>query len=437
MLSNYAKKIYLKKDLYAIFNSLIMEPLFVTFDEADRIFKNKLDEFTEVEVKQLYEKCILVDSVKQDKMAVKVIKDAIEDNTLNKVTMMYIIPNNNCNLECKYCFIGKLNNDPVYMKEETAYNAITKFVSHLKSINAKKGAIIFYGGEPLINFEIIKYSVKIIKQQNFPIDISIVTNATLLNESKAEFIKENNIALGVSIDGPKKMTDEKRVYKGNNDSVYDNVIKKLDMLKKCDVQFGLSITVSEEALKDKAKLIKWIKDNHFTDINYNPLHYSNVNENWKDYYNSIGNFIFNSNNMLFPLGISEDRVARKLRSFYERDFKYSDCGANGGNQITIRPDGDITICHGYWNISKNEIGNINDINFCDIFSSDLYKKWHKNLTVNKSECLKCPAIFICGGGCGMQSENLFGEVEKLDKPFCKYSKTMLKKILLDLYETNK
>ena len=37
----------------------------------------------------------------------------------------------------------------------------------------------------------------------------------------------------------------------------------------------------------------------------------------------------------------------------------------------------------------------------------------------------------------MQSENLFGEVEKLDKPFCKYSKTMLKKILLDLYETNK
>ena len=129
MLSNYAKKIYLKKDLYAIFNSLIMEPLFVTFDEADRIFKNKLDEFTEVEVKQLYEKCILVDSVKQDKMAVKVIKDAIEDNTLNKVTMMYIIPNNNCNLECKYCFIGKLNNDPVYMKEETAYNAITKFPS--------------------------------------------------------------------------------------------------------------------------------------------------------------------------------------------------------------------------------------------------------------------------------------------------------------------
>lgn len=49
---------------------------------------------------------------------------------------MYIIPNNNCNLMCKYCFIGKLNNQhPIKMRTETLYNAIDKFYNHLKDIN--------------------------------------------------------------------------------------------------------------------------------------------------------------------------------------------------------------------------------------------------------------------------------------------------------------
>lgn len=437
MISKYANKIYLKKDLYAIYNNLIMDPIFTTEKEMKSIFNNDLKDFNEKQINKLYDKCILVDNKLQDQKALNVVKNIIENNTFEKITMMYIIPNNNCNLKCKYCFIGQLKDDPIYMSEKTAYNAISKFVSHLKKIHAKKGSIIFYGGEPLINFDIIKYSTNLIKSLNFPIDISIVSNSILLDKEKALFIKENNIALGISIDGPKSINDENRIFKFSNDSVYDNVIQKLRMLKENDVKFGLSITLSENSINNKTMFINWIKNNDFKDINYNPLHFSNANDNWKEYYKKVGNFIFDCNTALYPLGVREDRIARKYKSFYEKDFKYSDCGAKGGNQITIRPNGDVTICHGYWNIKNNEIGNINEIEFYDIFQSNFYKEWHKNLTINNIKCLNCNALFVCGGGCSMQSEDLFGTINEIDKPFCKYTKSILKSILLDLYENTK
>lgn len=434
MLSKYAHKMYLKKDLYAVFNNLLLEPLFVNTEEMKKIFSNNIDSFSETEKKQLYDKCIYIHNKEQDKVALKTIRNMIESHTRNKITMMYIIPNNNCNLKCKYCFLGQLNEQPKYMSEETAYNAIIKFVEHLKKINADKGQIIFYGAEPLINFDIIKYITLLVEKLKFPIDVIMVSNATLLDEEKMNFIKEHNVSLGISIDGTKEINDENRIFKGDNSSVYDIVMKKLKELDDKGIPYGLSITISEETLDNLKVFKKWLKDNNFKDINYNPLQYSNKNSNWKKYYNRIGKEIFNLNQELFPLGVNEDRISRKYKSFYNRDFKYSDCGAVGANQICISPNGDINICHGYWNKQEQVLGNINNMSFNEIFKTDMYNLWHNNLTINKKKCINCPAIFTCGGGCGMEAQDLFGKVTDIDLPFCKYTKDVQRRMLLDLYE---
>ena len=115
MLSKYAHKMCLKKDLYAVFNNLLLEPLFVNTEEMKKIFSNDIDSFSEEEKKQLYDKCIYIHNKEQDKVALETIRNMIESHTRNKITMMYIIPNNNCNLKCKYCFLGQLNEQPKYM----------------------------------------------------------------------------------------------------------------------------------------------------------------------------------------------------------------------------------------------------------------------------------------------------------------------------------
>lgn len=82
---------------------------------------------------------------------------------------------------CKYCFIGKLNTKTMKMKKETLLNAIVLFNLHLESINEGE-TIFFYGAEPLLNFELIKFGVNYIKKKNYNIKFSMVSNGILLNE---------------------------------------------------------------------------------------------------------------------------------------------------------------------------------------------------------------------------------------------------------------
>ena len=68
-----------------------------------------------------------------------------------------------------------------------------------------------------------------------------------------------------------------------------------------------------------------------------------------------------------------------------------------------------------------------------MFKKDNYKKWYINTPINNDICQKCDALFLCGGGCAMQSKALFGDEMKIDKAFCIHSKIVLKFLLTELY----
>lgn len=433
MISKYASKVKIKNDVYAIFNSIVMLPIFVTKEQCDNIFSEKLSAINNEEKTELIKAGILVDDESVDEKMFSILKKAQTNMAKNKVTIMYIIPTNICNLKCKYCFIGKLNDKQVKMNKKIAISAIDKFNSHLESIN-ETGTVFFYGAEPLLNFDLIKYIVKYTKEKKYKINYAMVSNGILLTEQIADFIKENNISLGISIDGPKEITDSNRVFKGSDSSVYDSVLSKIQMLKRKKVNFGLSITVAPVFLEREEEFLEWLLALDVHNISYNLLHFTYKTDEWREYYKKATKFIYKSNCLLFDKGFNEDRVNRKYESFYNRVFKFSDCGAVGGNQITVCPTGDIEICHGYWNRKDKKLPNIMSINSLnDLFKEQEYKKWSENVTVNKKKCLSCPAIYICGGGCSMQANDLFGSEEHIDKAFCIHTKQMLKYLLTEVY----
>ena len=146
---------------------------------------------------------------------------------------MYIIPVSGCNLGCKYCFIGKINNHTmICMSEQTLLNALQKFSTYLQEHKMRDGTVLFYGGEPTLKFDLVKKAVLFGKTQPVKMKFSIITNGTLLTEEYMKFIKENNIQLSISLDGPKELTDHSRIFKEYNNSVYDNVVQKIQKLKK-------------------------------------------------------------------------------------------------------------------------------------------------------------------------------------------------------------
>lgn len=130
----------------------------------------------------------------------------------------------NCNLNCAYCYqtIREKNN----MTEETA----DKIISSIDSAKEETNNILFFGGEPMLNFNIIKYISGEIKKRNINARYAWTSNLVLLTDEMIDFITDKGVAVSVSIDG-KEETYNRNRFSGNNKKVFDTVINNLNRLK--------------------------------------------------------------------------------------------------------------------------------------------------------------------------------------------------------------
>ena len=434
ILSKFFHSMQIENNLYAIYNSLVMDVIYLNKKQLNNVKKynvNKEDMII------LQNAGIYVDDPNKDNEALNIVKKRY-DKVCGKVNIMYLIMSTSCNLGCKYCFIENCqfnNKKETNMSEETAIQALRKYDSYLKR-NKIRGSIIFYGGEPLVNWNVIKKILIKAKAMKSPIDFSMVTNATLLDEEKIKFLASNNVEIGISIDGPKILNDKNRIYRNSEKSVYDEVIKKFPMLKAHKTKFGLSITVSNDFLDNQGEVLDWLLKLNIKSVFYNLYHYTSYDDNWEDYYKRACKFLIKSYERLSKNNIYDGRLIRKVESFYDNEFKFSDCGAIGANQLAIKPNGDVCICHGYLKTDKYVIGNINEISIETIMRSDEIEFWKHRNTLNNKECLKCEALYVCGGGCAIQAEALFGSRSEIDKPFCIHSKSALNWLLKESYRIN-
>lgn len=432
-LSKYFKFVKLDNNIIAIFNTLLMEVIYVTEDEYEKIINFQVNEEDRV---ILQNAGIYVNTYTTDLRALQKIKDRY-NNVCGNISIMYLILSSACNLACKYCFIEncRSNNKKEFnMSIETITSAITKYANYLNESNLEEGTIIFYGGEPLVNWEGLVYAIKLANKLSSKIKFTMVTNATLLDEKKIEFLSKNNVEIGISIDGPKQLNDKNRIYRAKEDSVYDEIMKKIPLLKAKQVKFGLSITVTKDFLNIQDDVLKWLKDLNVNSVFYNLYHFSNYSNEWENYYKEASEFLLKSFDVLSKQNIYDGRLNRKLDSIVSNQFKFADCAAIGGNQLTIKPNGDVCVCHAYFKTDKYIIGNINKDNIIDMISSTEFNFWKKRNTLNNRKCLNCEALFCCGGGCALQAESLFDDRNKIDKPFCIHTKTSLKWVLQKCYD---
>ena len=431
MLSKFVYYSKIDNNYYAIYNSLIMDVLYVSEMELNHILNNKVKEYDLIQI--LFKSGIYINSSNKDFDALNLLKNFNEEKK-GVIDIMYLILTNNCNLKCKYCFLENNPNNSHHCERmvfSTAKNAIDKFFEYLQNTNQNKASIIFYGGEPLLEKELFKNSI--LYCLNLPIDwnLSIITNGTLLDKDTIEFCKKNNITIGLSIDGPQNIHDKNRLFKTSNLPTYDLCLKSKKMLDEKNINYGLSMVVSEDFLSEKESVLKWIFNNHKGDIFYNLLHYSDIDTFNNDYAYKAVQYLIDSfersekNNFQ----IKEGRIQRQIDSISKQKFVFSDCGAVGCHQFTVLPSGMVTICHGDSVNKKHWIKSIQEIDLLNLSNTDEGNFWSNISTLEDDECLACPAIFICGGGCPHQSENVNNLRGKKEGNYCIYVKEVLKWLL--------
>ncbi|MEA1936639.1 MAG: SPASM domain-containing protein [Patescibacteria group bacterium] len=353
--------------------------------------------------------------------------------------LAYFILTERCNFRCNYCFVK--NNNPLgNMTKEVALKGLDFFCRLIakdpEQFDLEK-TIVFYGGEPLLNwsvFETLLSKIKdYIKSGKLPQEttLNLVTNGSLLNRKIARILRDHNVQISISIDGDDSATNSSRIY-ANGESVYQDIKRGFQICKEAGMDIGASCTLSEASIHNFDTTLRVLLDEcEVTNLGLN-LMISGEEKMNNGYNERAAKFILDAFQVFRKRGVYEDRIMRKANAFIERTVWPFDCGATGGNQIVIAPDGDVGVCHGFVGKKKYFPTSVYDNDF-DISKDKDFKEWSMRSPLNMPECQDCFALGICGGGCPYQSELETGSIWELDKRFCVHAKMTLEWLIWDLF----
>lgn len=223
------------------------------------------------EIDNLYELGFLnPNGIQQIKCCIGNYEEAIQSG----ISVMVFQVTQMCNLKCSYCPHAQENNNwmrkhaSVKMSKEMAFKGIDFLTDH--SYDKENIDISFFGGEPLIEFSLIKeivlYAEK--KLHNKHIIFNISTNALLLSEEKIDFFAKHRFCISISIDGPRDIHDRNRKDwngKGSFFRVYNNFLKLEKAIKNTESKIIISAVLDKQCnLDDAERFFRQIESDKIT-----------------------------------------------------------------------------------------------------------------------------------------------------------------------------
>ena len=336
-----------------------------------------------------------------------------------------------CNLRCKYCFAstGDFGKGRKLMTFETGKKAIDFMLE--KSLDRKNLELDFFGGEPLMNFDVVKQIVEYARSKEAEYDkkfrFTITTNGLLLDDDKMEFINKEMSNVVLSIDGRKSVNDYMRI-RVDGSGCYDKIMpafKKLVSLRG-DKEYYVRGTFTKHNL-DFADDVFDLYNNGFDQISVEPV----VCEATEDYAITEKELpaIFKEYENLAERILENERKGGKFNFFhFMLDLDQGPCAIKrlrgcgcGNDYVAVTPDGDIYPCHQFVGIEEFKMGNIDE----GTFNTEIKSYFSKTHVYTKPECKKCWAKFYCSGGCNANNFQYAGDVHNVHKLSCQLMKKRL------------
>lgn len=333
-----------------------------------------------------------------------------------------------CNMACKYCFASKgdFGCGRELMPLETAKKAVDFVIKN--SGNIKNLEMDFFGGEPLLNWnvvvETVKYARKLEKIHNKRFRFTITTNGLLLDDEKIKFINEEMYDVVLSLDGRKIINDKFRVTRGGM-GTYDSVLPKFKKL--VDSRSGKSYYVRGTYTKENLNFtddVMHIYNLGFNEISMEPVMCDSKFEatlTEKDL-----DLILKEYEKLCKKLIEMKKGGSKINFFnFNVDIEKGPCvikrlkGCGCGNDyVAVVPNGDIYSCHQLVGEENFKMGNINK----DTFNENVKNKFLKTTIYHKEKCKNCWAKFYCSGGCAAKNYAHGGDIMKPFDIACRMQK---------------
>lgn len=320
-----------------------------------------------------------------------------------------------CNLNCKYCYMNNLNTK---MSIDTFIKFIDNIDVLLNLYNQKEYSIDYFGGEPLLNWDLIEKSFFILKNDKKCKRIGIISNLLELDSYKVKFIQSNNINISFSFDG--LWNEFNRPLKDGSSSLkkYEN---KKDLIKQIS-PFYCKTMVSPSSLGTLVKNAKYLVE----DWEFKYPDFSLVRDNiWSDediihFKNEIRelselqiNYINSGKQILFGF-----YRLYLLDMFYGKKYGKRNFGCFSGNSgIGLMPDGIVYPCARFGSSKLYPIYDFNSMKFFEKNFNIFINEKNKNPKFY-AKCEKCYLYNYCNAGCTfsqMKDENTFVPLDSICK----------------------
>ncbi len=342
------------------------------------------------------------------------ITDFKKRETVVKALCLHIA--HDCNLACKYCFAeeGEYHGRRALMSFEVGKKALDFLVKN--SGNRVNLEVDFFGGEPLMNWQVVKdlvnYGRSLEKQNNKKFRFTLTTNGILLNDEIMEFLNREMSNVVLSIDGRKEINDLMRPYRGGQGS-YDTIVPKFKKVAESRNQTNYYVrgTFTRNNL-DFAEDVMHLADLGFQQISVEPV-VAMPEDDYALRKEDIPKILEEYDRLAVEL-LKRRKEGRGVNFFHFMiDLKGGPCVAkrlsgcgSGTEYLAVTPWGDFYPCHQFVGKEEFLMGNVDE----GITRTDIRDEFKTCNVYAREKCRSCFARFYCSGGCAANSYNFHGSI---------------------------
>lgn len=332
-----------------------------------------------------------------------------------------------CNFRCRYCFAdeGAYHSVRESMSLETAKQAIDFLIE-----NSGKRKVLeadFFGGEPLMNFDVIKETVAYARKRGEETGkkflFTTTTNGLLLNDEIIDFFNREMENVVLSLDGRKEVHDAIRKSvngKGTFDLIFPKMQKFISL--RGDKSYYVRGTFTAKNL-DFSKDVLFLVDKGIDSISMEPVvteledlqirkehldkigkEYEKLTDEYLRYYAEGKGFNF----FHFNIDLEGGPCLAK---------RVSACGA-GNEYFSVVPNGDLYPCHQFADDKSFRLGSVYE----GITKPEIREKFRNSCLFTRKKCKDCFAKFICSGGCSANNYHFNGDIEEPYEITCEMMK---------------
>ena len=333
-----------------------------------------------------------------------------------------------CNLNCSYCFAsqGKYHGERALMSFEVGKRALDFLIEN--SGSRRNLEVDFFGGEPLMNWDVVKdlvkYARSVEKEHNKNFRFTLTTNGMLIDEDVIEFANKEMSNVVLSLDGRKEIHDLTRVdYAGNGS--YDRIVPKFKELVESRGGKGYYMRGTfTHANPDFTKDVFHMADLGFTELSMEPV--VSASDDPMALTSEDLEIVKEQYEILAKEMIKRKKEGRGFTFYhYMIDLtagpciykRISGCGS-GTEYMAVTPWGDLYPCHQFVGEEEYKLGDI----WNGVTNNSLREEFRSCNAYARPDCKDCWAKLYCSGGCAANAFHATGTIRGIYKPGCELFK---------------